>query len=74
MRVITGEYNLVWQLSDADNYQFDKLGNCINIKTNRKLKMTVVGYTTGYCIKGKFRSLKQIKSKLVKIKKDECPF
>lgn len=58
----------------ANNYQFDKKGNCYNIQTQKRLNLTLVGYTEGYCIKGKFKSLKQIKKHLIKIPKNDSPF
>lgn len=74
MSVITKKYNLIWQLSYAPNYQFDKHGNCFNIKTGRQIKQTVIGYTTGYCVCGKFKSINFLRGYLVKIKKEDCPF
>lgn len=74
MAVFTREVDLVWQIKDAENYKFDKLGNCYNMKTNKQLRRTLIGYTEGYCIKGKFRSLKQIRKQLVKIEDVNCPF
>lgn len=74
MSVITRKYNLVWQLDFAQNYQFDKNGNCFNLKSGKQIKQTVVGYTVGYCINGKFYSLNKLRQSLVKIQKEDCPF
>ena len=74
MTVITKEIHLIWQLDFAPNYQFDKKGNCYNVKTGREIKQTVIGYTLGYCIKGKFKSLTSLRASLVKIQKTDCPF
>jgi hypothetical protein len=74
MPLFTKEVNLVWMLDYANNYQFDKLGNCYNIKTGKQLKKTIVGYTEGYCIKSKFKSLKILRKHLIKIKDVDCPF
>lgn len=74
MTVFTKKVDLVWMLDYANNYQFDKDGNCYNIKTNKELKRTVIGYTEGYCIKGEFKSLKFFKKHLIKIQKEECVF
>jgi len=73
MAYISNKYDLVWQLSFANNYQFTSKGVCVNVATNRVIKKTVVGYTVGYNIKGRFRSLKQLRSQLVKICYDEHP-
>lgn len=74
MTVFTINVNLVWQLSFAYNYQFDAKGNCYNIKNGRQLKRTLIGYTEGYCINGKFKSLKILRTNLIKIEKNICPF
>jgi hypothetical protein len=74
MAVFTKKVDLVWMVDYAKNYQFDRKGNCYNIKTSKQLKRAVVGYTEGYCIKSKFKSLKYIRKHLVKIKKVDCPF
>jgi hypothetical protein len=66
--------NLIWMLDFAENYQFDKLGKCYNVTTGREIKQTVVGYTLGFCIKGKFYSIKRLRRSLVKIEKTNCPF
>ena len=74
MAVFTRNIHLVWQLNFADNYQFDKKGNCYNVRSGKQLKQTVIGYTVGYCIKGKFYSLTRLRQSLVKIEKQDCPF
>ncbi len=74
MTVITSKVDLVWQLDFANNYQFDRAGDCYNIRTGRQLKRTVVGYTVGYCICGKFMSLTKLRKSLIKIGRTECPF
>ena len=74
MAVFINHIDLVWKLDFADNYQFDKKGNCYNVKSGKQLKQTVIGYTLGYCIKGKFYSLTRLRQSLVKIKNTDCPF
>ena len=74
MAVFKRDIDLVWMLDFADNYQFDRKGNCYNLKSGRQLKQTVIGYTLGYCIKGKFYSLTRLRKSLVKIEKQDCPF
>jgi len=74
MPVFTKIFNLVWELDYAPNYQFDKKGNCFNIKTGRQIKQTMIGYTVGYCIQGKFKSIKHLRKHLVKIKHIKTPF
>lgn len=74
MTVFTGGVDLVWEYSDSDNYKFDKEGNCYNLRTGKQLKRTLIGYTEGYCLNGKFKSLKQIRNKLQRIESVDCPF
>lgn len=74
MSVITKKYSLLWKLEFAPNYQFDKDGNCFNLKSGKQIKQTIVGYTVGYCINSKFYSLKKLRQFLIRIKKEDCPF
>ena len=71
------------QLSFAPNYKFQITNEinvfveckCFNSKTNREIKQVYNSGSIGYNIKGKFHSLKSLKSKLEKIpKKEYCPF
>lgn len=71
---ITKKYDLKWQLDYAPNYQFSKCGKCFNILRNKEVKETLIGYTVGFCINGKFRSKKALRIHLVKIDSFECPF
>lgn len=72
--LISTRYDLKWQLNFAPQYKFDDKGNCINTKTERKIKKTLCGGSIGYCINGKFMSCKSLRSRLVKIKVEYCPF
>lgn len=69
-----GKDSLVWMIDYANNYQFDREGNCFNIKTGKQLKRVLQKYTEGYCIQSKFKSLKQISKYLVKINDVNFPF
>lgn len=55
-------------------YQFSETKQCFNIKTGRRIKQTLCGGSIGYCIRGRFRSLKALKKDLQVIPKEECPF
>lgn len=66
--------DLKWQLKFSPNYQFDKKGNCYNIKSGRQIKRTLIGYTEGFCINGKFRSLTMLREHLELISKTYTPF
>lgn len=74
MAVFTRKVHLVWEYSDDPKYQFDKLGNCYNIQSGKQLQRTLVDYTEGYCLGGKFKSIKHIRTKLKKILHRDCPF
>jgi hypothetical protein len=75
MTCISIKYDLVWQLNSCSNYRFTANGICINVNTNRIIKKTVVGYTAGYNINGRFRSVKRLRGELVKINRlEELPF
>lgn len=74
MADFTRKVDLVWEYSLSTNYKFDKKGDCYNTKTSKQMKRTLIGYTEGYCLNGKFKSLKQIRKHLVKITMDVCPF
>jgi hypothetical protein len=73
--LISTNYNLVWEYSPAPHYQFTQTGKCFNVKTGKEIKRTLVGYTEGFCLNGKFKSLSYIRKNLTKIKTDIiCPF
>ena len=71
---ITNKYDLKWQLDFAPNYKFTQCGKCFNVLRNKEVKETVIGYTAGFCINGKFTSKKKLRKSLVKIEKIETPF
>lgn len=72
--LILTNYTVLWELKYSPNYKFTKRGICINTKTGRIIKKTLNGGSIGYCINGKFRSLKYLRPQLVKIKHIDCPF
>lgn len=74
MNTISKTYTLIWQISDAPQYQFTKDGKCFNVRTGNQIKKTLVGGSVGYCIKGKFRSSKRLRKKLIKIQDIKTPF
>jgi hypothetical protein len=74
MANFTVKVDLIWMLDFANNYQFDRNGNCYNIKSGRQVKRTMIGYTEGYCISGKFKSISRLRESLVRIPKIKTPF
>lgn len=51
-----------WRLRGYDNYGITAKGIMINLTRNTTVKKTVKGYTKGYYLSGKFKSLSQINS------------
>lgn len=71
---ISKNYHLVWEYTLDNKYKFTRDGICINTKTNRIIKRTLNCCTIGFCLNGKFKSLKQIRQFLIKIEEISCPF
>ena len=74
MATISTTYDLKFQYKPSINYKFTDKGICINTKRNRIVKRVLVGYTEGFCLNGKFKSLKVIRKELELIPIDICPF
>lgn len=71
---ISKNYDLVWQHSEYQEYQWTQDGTCVNVKRGKIIKCAVVGSTQGYCLRGRFFSKSQIRKKLLKLQKNNCPF
>jgi len=74
MNSISISYTLKYELSFSSNYKWTACGKCFNSKTGRQIKQVYNNGCIGYSINGKFKSLKYLRTKLVKIKQVECPF
>jgi hypothetical protein len=74
MPTISINYALKWQIKDATHYQFTTCGKLINVRTEKEIKQILCSRSIGYCIKGKFQSLKSLRPKIEKIPKEICPF
>jgi hypothetical protein len=74
MNSLSVVYNYKWELDFAPEYKFTIEKSCINIKTGRRIKKTMIGYTVGYYIRGKFYSLTALRKHLVKEEKYKLPF
>ena len=75
MNKISIDYTLVYRLKFANWYQWTKDGDCFNARTGRQLKQIYNSGSIGYCIKGRFYSLKYLRSQLELIpKKENLPF
>lgn len=71
---IPSNYNAVWQIIGHQNYQIDRNNVLVNTKSGKIMQRKVKGYSVGYNIKGKFRTLKWIKSNCEKKVQIHCPF
>ena len=60
MITISNTYNLKWVINFAPEYQFTECGKCINTKRGKEVKRVLIGYSVGYCIKGKFYTLSKL--------------
>jgi hypothetical protein len=67
---ISGNYALVWQLMDKPQYKFTKSGRCFNTMRGKEVRRIINGRCEGFCICGKFRSLKVLRAQLVRIKEE----
>ena len=75
MNRVSITYATYYRLSFAKNYEWTKDGRCINTKTNREIKQVSNNRCIGYNIKGKFYSLKYLRTQLERIpKKEKIPF
>ena len=74
MQTISKTYNIDWTLKDYPNYGVTSRGIIINLKRSTILKKTMVGYSKGYYIEGKFITLAKLRKLLIKKEKQECPF
>lgn len=74
MITISNTYKLKWQLSFAPEYQFTECGKCVNMKRGKEVRRILIGYSVGYCIKGKFYTLAKLRTSLQKIEINTCPF
>ena len=75
MITISISYTCKYRLSFANNYVWTVCGKCYNMKTGRLIKQVYNSGCIGYTIKGKFKSLTYLKTKLELIpKKEYIPF
>lgn len=72
---ISTTYTLKWSIDKSEHYKVSKCGKVFNCKRGKEIKRCYVGGTLGYCIEGKFTSLKQLRKRLILIpKKEKLPF
>jgi len=74
MNSVSINYAVVWELDFAPEYKWTIDGICINTKRNVVLKQVMNARCIGYNIRSKFYSLQYLRSHLVKITNNACPF
>lgn len=74
MNSISITYSLKYEVSFAPHYKFTSCKKCINCKTGREIRKVYQKGSIGYCIAGRFYSLKFLRLHLVKIENEYCPF
>jgi hypothetical protein len=61
-----------WKLDFAPEYKFSNAGECT--KKGKVIRRVMIGYSVGYCINGRFKTLKTLRKHLVKSTDIYCPF
>lgn len=74
MVLFTIAYTVKYELSTHPEYVWNKYDECYNLKTGRRIRQITKNGTIGYCIKGKFKSLKNLRPLLRKPVESDCPF
>ena len=74
MTSISISYTLKYELSFAPQYKWSEKNDCFNVKTGRRIKQVYNNGCIGYSINGKFKSLKYLRTQLVKIQITPNPF
>jgi hypothetical protein len=74
MNSISATYTLKFELKFAPEYKWTKCGKCFNVKSGRQIKQVYNNGCIGYSIKGNFKSLKYLRTQLIKIQLITCPF
>ena len=74
MQTVLITYRVKYQLDFAAHYKWLENNQCYNAKSGRLIRQVLVGGSIGYCINGKFRSLKYLRKHLEKPEKFELPF
>lgn len=74
MKTFTVTYVVKYELSINPNYIWTSDNLCFNLKTGRRIKQVYKNGMIGYCVAGKFKSLKYIRPLLQKPIKTHCPF
>lgn len=71
MITISVSYTCKYRLKCDNNYVFTLCGKCYNMKTERLIKQVYNSGCIGYTIKGRFKSLKYLRTQFEEIPKNE---
>jgi hypothetical protein len=74
MNSFTITYTVKFVLSTHPEYVWNKFDECFNLKTERRIRQISKNGMIGYCIKGKFKSLKVLRPLLRRPIESHCPF
>ena len=74
MITISINYDLKYIYRFDEKYQFTEDYKCFNILTGKEVKRTLIGYSEGFCLNSKFKTLKFVKENVKDKNEDYCPF
>jgi len=74
MQSITYTIEIKWEIRGLEHYGFGTDKNLYNLKTGRRIKQCYNSGSIGYWLSKKFITLKALKTKLYKPKKETLPF
>ena len=72
--IVSEIIDIKFELKSNRKYGVTSDGRIFNQQTGRELKRTLIGTTIGFCINGKFQSLKKLRTQLVRPENYGCPF
>jgi len=71
METLQKQYRIKWKV---EGYSISECNKIFNPKNGRELKQSMVNYSIGYYLNGKFRTLSWIKRNCQKVRKSQLPF
>jgi hypothetical protein len=74
MFTVSIKYTCKYHLNFANEYKWTTCGKCINVQSGRVIKQILKGGSIGYVVRGKFYTLKYLRTQLTKIERIDMPF
>jgi len=71
MKTLQKKYRIKWII---EGYSISECNKIFNSKNGRELKQSMVNYSIGYYLNGKFRTLSWIKKNCKKVERIKLPF